>query len=53
VFKVLECEIINCPEDSAEEEDDTYAAKLRHITQLELHKIEAQLRLMPYNNMIS
>jgi hypothetical protein len=31
VFEVLEHEIINCPEDSAEEEDDTYATKLRHI----------------------
>jgi hypothetical protein len=31
VFKVLEHEIINCLEDSAEEEEDTYIAKLRHI----------------------
>jgi hypothetical protein len=53
VFEVLEQEIINCPEDSAEEEDDTYAAKLRHIAQSELHKIAARPRLMPYNDMIS
>jgi hypothetical protein len=39
VFEILEHEIINCPEESAEEEDDTYTAKLRCIAQLELHKI--------------
>jgi hypothetical protein len=53
VFEILEREIINCPEDSAEEEDDTYTTKLRHIAQSELHKIVARPRLMPYNDMIS
>jgi hypothetical protein len=53
VFKVLEQEIINYPEVSSEEEDDTYVTKLRHIAHSELHKIETWLRLMPYNNMMS
>lgn len=52
VFEILEREIINCPEDFAEEEDDTYVAKIRHIAQSELHKVAAQPRLMPYNDMI-
>jgi hypothetical protein len=38
VFEVMEHEIINCLEDSAEEEEDTYMAKLKHIAQSELHK---------------
>jgi hypothetical protein len=53
VFEILEHEIINCPEDSTEEEDDSYAANLRHIAQSELHKIVARPRIMPYNDMIS
>jgi hypothetical protein len=39
VFEVLEHEIINCLEYSGDEEDDTHEAKLRYITQSELHKI--------------
>jgi hypothetical protein len=53
VFEILEREIINCPEDSAEEENDTYTTKIRHIAQSELHKIAAWPRLTPYNDMIS
>jgi hypothetical protein len=29
VFDVLEHEIINCPDDSAEEDDESFTAKLR------------------------
>jgi hypothetical protein len=32
-FEILEHEIINYPEDFFEEDDDSYAAKLRHIAQ--------------------
>jgi hypothetical protein len=39
VFEILEHEIINCPEDSGDEVDDTHEAKLRYIAQSELHKI--------------
>jgi hypothetical protein len=53
VFDIMEREIINCLEDSVEEEDETYTAKLKHISHLELHKIASHPRLMPYNNMIS
>jgi hypothetical protein len=53
VFEVLEQEIINCLEDSSDEEDDTYATKLRHITQSELHKKAARPRLISYNDTIS
>ena len=53
MFEVLEHEIINCLEDSSEEEDDTHEAKLRYIAQSELHKIVVRPILMPYNDMIS
>jgi hypothetical protein len=39
VFKVLEHEIINCPEDSSDEEDDNHEAKIRYIAQSEIQKI--------------
>jgi hypothetical protein len=41
VFKILEREIINCPEDSGDEVDESFTAKLRHVAQSELHKIVA------------
>jgi hypothetical protein len=53
VFKVLEHEIINCPEYFGEEVDDTHEANLIYISQSELHKIVAQLRLITYKDMIS
>jgi hypothetical protein len=53
VFEVLRLEIINCPEDSIEEDDDSYIFKLRNIAHLEFHKIEARSRIMPYHDMIS
>jgi hypothetical protein len=31
VFKIMENEIINCPEESGNEVDDTHVAKLRYI----------------------
>jgi hypothetical protein len=53
VFEILEREIINYPEDSTEEDDDSYAANIRHIAQSELHNIVARPRIMPYKDMIS
>jgi hypothetical protein len=53
VFDVLEHEIINCPDESTEEDDESYTTKLRHVAQSELHKIATRPRIMPYNDMIS
>jgi hypothetical protein len=53
VIEVLKHEIINYPEVFVEEDDHSYTSKLRHITHLELYKIEARPRIMPYNDMIS
>jgi hypothetical protein len=53
VFDVLEHEIINYPDDSIEEDDESYTTKLRHVAPSELHKMVAQPRIIPYNDMIS
>jgi hypothetical protein len=33
VFDILENEIINCPEDSAEEDNESFSAKLKFVAQ--------------------
>ena len=52
VFDILQYEMIKFPEDSGDDVTKTHVTKLRDIAQLELHKIAAHLRLMPYNDMI-
>jgi hypothetical protein len=52
VFKILEHELINCPEDSGDEVSETHAAKIGDISQSKLHKIVGQPRLILYNDMI-
>jgi hypothetical protein len=44
VFDILEHELINCPEDSDDEVNETHATKLRDIAQSELHKIATRDR---------
>jgi hypothetical protein len=52
VFDILEHKMINWPEDSNDEVTENHATKLMDIYHSELQKIVAQLRLMPYNDMI-
>jgi hypothetical protein len=47
VFEVLEHEIINCPD------DDSFTAKIRHLAQSKMHKINARPIIIPYNDMIN
>jgi hypothetical protein len=49
IFETLDYEIMNCPKDFGNERTEN---KLKDIAESELHKIAAQLRIMPYNNMI-
>jgi len=51
VFDILEHEVINFPEDSGDELNDTHEDKLGDIMQSEIQKIVARLRLMSYNDM--
>jgi hypothetical protein len=53
MFEILEHEIINFPEDSGNEVDETRKYKIRYRAQSKLQNIVAQLRLIPYNDMIS
>ena len=52
VFDIPKHEIISCPKESIEEDDNSYTSNLIHITHLELHKIAARSRIIPYNDMI-
>jgi hypothetical protein len=53
VYDILEHEIINYPDDSTEEDDESFSAKLILVAQSELHKVVARARIIPYNDMIS
>ena len=53
VFDILENEIINCPDETAEENDESFSSKLKFVAQLELHNIVARPRIISYNDMIS
>jgi hypothetical protein len=53
IFKILEREVINCPDDSGDEKTDKLGTKLRVIAEAELHKIATRPKLMPYNDMIN
>ena len=53
VYDILEHEIINYPDNSTEEDNESLSAKLRLIAQSKLHKIVAWPRIIPYNDMIN
>jgi hypothetical protein len=44
--------LVNCPDDSGDEEIETLATKYKIVAQSELHKIAMRPRLLPYNDMI-
>jgi len=49
VYDALEHEIINFPNDSDEEDNDSFTTTLRHVAQSELHKIVVWPRIIPYD----
>ena len=53
VYDILEHEISFFPDDSIEEEDEFFKAKLRFVDQFELHKIVTRPKIIPCNDMIS
>jgi hypothetical protein len=52
VFNILQHELVNCPDDSGDEETETLATKYKIVAQSELHKIATRPSLLPYNDMI-
>jgi hypothetical protein len=43
---------VNCSNDSSDNEKDDFATKYKIIIQVEMHKIAARPRLLPYYDMI-
>jgi hypothetical protein len=52
VFNILQYELVNCPDDSGDDETEDLATKYKIVAQSELHKIAMRPRLFPYNDMI-
>jgi hypothetical protein len=52
VFNILQYELVNCPDDSSDNEKEDLATKYKMVAQSELHKIAMRPRLLPYNDMI-
>jgi hypothetical protein len=52
VSEVLQSELVNCSDDSSDNEKDDLDTKYKIIIQSEMHKIVARPRLLPYYDMI-
>jgi hypothetical protein len=52
VSNILQSELINCPDDSSDNEKDDLSTKYKIIAQSEMHKIAARPRIFPYYDMI-
>jgi hypothetical protein len=52
ISNILQYELVNCPDDSSDNEEDDLTTKYKIIAQSELHKIATRPRLLSYNDMI-
>ena len=52
ISKVIQSELVNYSDDSNDNEKDDLATKYKIIVQVEMHKIAARLRILPYYDMI-
>jgi hypothetical protein len=52
ISNILQYELVNCPNDSSDNEKEDLATNYKIIAQSELHKIATRPRLLPYNDMI-
>ena len=52
VSNVLQFEMINCPDDSSDNEKDNLSNKYKIVAQSEIHKVAARPSLFPYCDMI-
>jgi hypothetical protein len=52
VSNILQSELINCPDDSSDNEKDDLSTKCKIVTQSEMHKIASRPRIFPYYDMI-
>ena len=49
---VLQPEVINCSDDSCDEENDDMSTKYKIVAQAEMHKIAARPRILPYYDIV-
>jgi len=52
ISNVLQPEVINCLDDTCDNEDDDMSTKYKIIAQAKMHKIESRPRLLPYYDMV-
>jgi hypothetical protein len=52
VFNILQYEMVNCSDDSSDNEKEDISTKYKIVAQSELHKIATRPRLFPYNDMV-
>jgi hypothetical protein len=52
ISEVLQSELVNCSDDSSDNEKDDLATKYKIIIQAEMHKVAARPHLLPYYDMI-
>ena len=52
VFNTIQYEVVNCPDDSSDNENANLSTKYKIIAQAELHKIATRSMLLPYTDMI-
>jgi hypothetical protein len=52
VFNILQYELVNCPDDSSDNEKENISTKYKIVAQSELQKIATRPKLLPYNDMI-
>ena len=52
ISEVLQSDLVNCSDDSSDNEKDDLTTKYKIVVQTEMHKIAARPRLLPYYDMI-
>jgi hypothetical protein len=52
ISEVLQSELVNCSDDSSDNEKDDFDTKYKIIVEAEMHKVSARPRLLPYYDMI-
>jgi hypothetical protein len=52
IFNILQYELVNCPDDSSDNEKEDLSTKYKIVAQSELHKVATRPRLVAYNDMV-
>ena len=52
ISEVLQSDVVNCSDDSSDNEKDYMTTKYKIVVQAKMHKVVARPRLLPYYDMI-